>query len=82
MLIRYSLCVPLLTDKLFSFADERDSVGCVLLVHGIMGIGNGYNDCTSEGCKLGKARLRTKWPCGIMGQKKTGEKTHFGWISN
>lgn len=27
-----------------------------------MGKANGEKDCTSEGCRLGKAKLRTNWP--------------------
>lgn len=41
------------------------SVRCFLFVREMMG--NGENDCTSEGCKLGKARLRTNWPYGFVG---------------
>lgn len=61
----YSLCVSLLINVLFISADGPDSVCRFLFVHEMMG--NGENDCTSEGCKLGKARLRTNWPYGSSG---------------
>lgn len=55
----------LITDsEPLTSVDGPDTVRGFLLVNETMGSGNGKNDCTSEGCKLGKARLRTNWPCG------------------
>lgn len=60
--MRYSLWVSPLINVLLISADGPDSVCCFLFVREMMGSGNGENDCTSEGCKLGNARLRTTWP--------------------
>lgn len=47
-----------------------DSVCCHLSVQGMMGSRNGENDCTKEGCKLGKARLRTNRSYGSTGTRR------------
>lgn len=54
-------------NVLFTTTDGADSVCCFLFVHDMMG--NGENDSTNEGCKLGKARLRTNWLIGTRGKK-------------
>lgn len=67
---RYSLCVLASINVMFISADGPDSVCCFLFVHKMMG--NGEKVCTSEGCRLGKARLRTNymWLMGI-GRRRT-----------
>ncbi len=65
--MKYSLCVSPLINVLLISADAPDSLSCFLFAHEMMGRGNRENDCTSEGCKLGKARLRTNWPYGSLG---------------
>lgn len=50
---------------MFFSADGPDSVSCFLFVHEMMG--NREKVRTSEGCKLGKARLRTNCTHGRRG---------------
>lgn len=68
---RYSLCVLASINVTFTSADGADSVCCFLFVHKMMG--NGEKVCTSEGCRLGKARLRTNymWLMGIGRRRPT-----------
>lgn len=55
---------------MFISADGPDSVCCFLFVHKMMA--NGEKVCTSEGCRLGKAKLRTNymWLMGIGRRKR------------
>lgn len=59
---RYSRCVFARINAMFISADGPDSASCFLFVHEMMG--NREKVRTSEGCKLGKARLRTNCAYG------------------
>lgn len=78
--MRYSLCVSPLINVQFISTDGPDSVCCFLFVREMMG--NGENDCTSEGCKLGKARLRTNGPCGFIGIRRKKLKLIISYTLN